>query len=398
MNWFTSPPLSRRPEPNPVLLAFTTCSGALGMHVMVPALPIIAHELGTSAGHIQLAITLYIVGMALGQLVYGPLSDRFGRRPLLLIGLTLYALSMLIGALAPTADLLIAIRVSQALGGCGGLVLGRAMIRDTSEPDQAAAKLALLNLAMSIAPAVAPAIGGYLTVWFGWRSIFWFLFALGAAVLVASVLLLPETNRTRTSLVGIGGMVRNYARLLQQRQFYTYAIGGACSTTSIYAFFSASPFLLIDVLKQPAEQTGLYYLLLVGGVSFGSLLANRLASRISINRASRLANGVQIACSGAMLLADVTGNLSVFTLIGPMVVYGAATGVAGPNTISGAISADPAMIGSASGLYGFLQFCFAAICTLIVSLWHDNSALPVAVVLVASNIAGQVALSIAGRK
>ncbi|MEO9190054.1 MAG: MFS transporter, partial [Acetobacteraceae bacterium] len=164
------------------------------MHLIIPALPATAQALRVSEPAIQLTITLYLVGLAVGQLLYGPLSDRFGRRPTLIGGLVLFTAAGILTAIAPSAETLIAARVVQALGGCAGLVLGRAIVRDSATADRAAAQLALLTLVMSMAPAIAPAIGGYATAWAGWRAGFVMLAVIGMAATIAAVLFLPETN------------------------------------------------------------------------------------------------------------------------------------------------------------------------------------------------------------
>lgn len=389
---------SPTPRISPLFLSVITMLAPLGMHTFVPALPIMARDFGVAPGSIQSVLTLYVCGLAVGQLIYGPLSDRYGRRPMMIAGLCLYVVGMAAGMFVTSPDLLIALRVAQALGGCGGLVLGRAMIRDSVPPAQAAGQLALLNLAMSVAPALAPALGGYLTVWVGWRAIFGVMAALGLVSLSLVLLKLPETHHNRLRVPSVAAMAGGFGRLLRNRTFVGYAIGGACTTTSIYAFLAASPFLLIDVLRRPPEEVGLYYILLIGGVSIGSIVANRLSGRFPMGRIAQGGSAVSLLAAAAFLLADVTGHLTVWTMIVPMVVYAAATGVAAPNTVSGAISADPARIGAAAGLYGFLQMSFGALCTFIVSLWHDGTALPVALILLTAGIVGQTALAVVTRR
>jgi len=227
------------------LLVALTASGTLGMHMIIPALPSVATALGVGAGTIQLAITLYLVGLAIGQLVYGPISDRFGRRPVLLAGLSLYTVAGVVAAAAPNAAALIVARVFQSLGGCSGLVLGRAIVRDAASADRAAGQLALLTLVMSAVPAIAPVIGGYATAWLGWRSSFALLAGFGGVALVLTWLFLPETLGARDGGRGAGSMFYSYVRLLRSRAFCGYAIGGACTTTSFYAFMSTSPFIFV---------------------------------------------------------------------------------------------------------------------------------------------------------
>ena len=161
------------------LLALITFSGTLGMHIFVPALPYAATDLGASIGEMQLTISLYLLGLAVGQLWYGPLSDRYGRRPTLMFGLVVYTLAGLAAAFAPHVHSLIAARLFQALGGCAGMVLGRAIVRDTSTPEASARRLALLGLIVSAGPGSAPIIGSALASTLGWRSIFYLLFVLG---------------------------------------------------------------------------------------------------------------------------------------------------------------------------------------------------------------------------
>jgi DHA1 family bicyclomycin/chloramphenicol resistance-like MFS transporter len=374
------------------ILALLTALAPVGLHMFIPSLPQMARDLAVSPGSIQSMVTFYVCGMAVGQLVYGPLSDRYGRRPMMMAGMTLYAAGMIAAAFAPNGGVLIALRVAQALGGCGGLVLARAMIRDSSTPAGAAGQLALMNLAMSIAPAIAPAIGGYMTVLFGWRAIFGLLGALGMAGLLLIVLRVPETHHNRTHVTSVAALFGSFRRLLGNRAFVAYAIGGACTTTSIYAFVSVSPFLFIDLLHRPPDEVGFYYILLVGGVSVGSIAANRLSGRLPMVQIARLGSAVSLVAAAAFLVPAATGTLGVWSMMAPMAVYAAATGIAAPNTISGAMSANPALIGAAAGLYGFIQMSFGALCTVLVAVWHDGTALPVASLLLASGIAGQVAL------
>jgi DHA1 family bicyclomycin/chloramphenicol resistance-like MFS transporter len=174
----TSEP-QRRPHAPLWLLALVTFSGTLAMHIFVPALPIAAKSLGAGIGAMQMTVSLYIFGLAVGQLVYGPLADRYGRRPVLLFGLGLYCVAGLAAAVAPEVHSLIAARLFQAVGGCAGLVLGRSIVRDTAEPQEATRRLALMNLMVTIGPSLAPLLGGALATALGWRSIFYALFALG---------------------------------------------------------------------------------------------------------------------------------------------------------------------------------------------------------------------------
>jgi DHA1 family bicyclomycin/chloramphenicol resistance-like MFS transporter len=393
MSWLSMPLLGRRDRaPFALIVAITAC-GTLGMHLIIPALPDTARDLHVSPGAIQLTITLYLIGLAIGQLIYGPISDRFGRRPVLLGGLALFTFAGIATAAAPGALTLVVARVLQSIGACAGLVLGRAIVRDSAAADRAAAQLAMLTMVMSMAPAIAPVLGGYATAWIGWRAAFALLAIVGSVTLLLAVLLLPETNRAQTGTRA--SMLVGSLRLFRSRAFCGYILGGACTTTSFYAFMAASPFILVDLLHQPTERVGLYYLLLMAGVAVGSFTANRIAGRVRVQFALRLANSLAIAGAALFLAADLTGMLSVTTVIAPVVLFMVGAGMASPFALSGAVSVNPHAIGAASGLYGFTQMAYGALCTVIVEVWHPGSVLTVAVVLLGSALLGQAALSLA---
>jgi MFS transporter, DHA1 family, multidrug resistance protein len=393
MRWLAEPPLGLRDRaPFALIVAITAC-GTLGMHLIIPALPATAHALHVSPGAIQLTITLYLIGLAIGQLVYGPMSDRLGRRPVLIGGLALFTFAGILTTAAPGAFTLVIARVLQSIGACAGLVLGRAIVRDSAAPDRAAAQLAMLTMVMSMAPAIAPVLGGYATAWFGWRAAFALLAIVGAVTLLLAVLLLPETYRAQSGVST--SMMLGSLRLFRSRAFCGYVLGGAFTTTSFYAFMAASPFILVDLLHQSTERVGLYYLLLMVGVAVGSFLANRVAGRIRVQVALRLANSFAIAGAALFMLADLTGWLTVVSVIAPVVLFMVGAGMASPFALSGAVSVNPLAIGSASGLYGFTQMAYGAFCTVVVEVWHPGSVFTVAVVLLGSALAGQVALSFA---
>ena len=387
---FLKPPLASgsRRAPFALLVALTAC-GTMGMHVIVPALPATARALHMSIGTTQLTITLYLIGLALGQLLYGPISDRLGRRPVLLVGLSLFTVASVATALAPNPAILIGARILQSIGGCAGLVLGRAAVRDGATPDKAASQLAMLTLVMSAVPALAPAVGGYLTAYVHWRASYVLLAAMGGATLLATWLAMPETNRDRIAGASARSLLGGYAFLGRSRLFLGYALGGACSTTSFYAFMSASPFIFENVLHRPTQEVGLYYVVLMGGVAFGSFLANRLSRRLRLRQGLRLANTVGIAGALAFAAIDAAGLLSGPAMTAAMTLFMVGAGMASPFALAGSVSVNPRTIGAASALYGFFQMGYGMLCTIAVELWHPGAVWPVVAIVLGSALVGQ---------
>ncbi len=393
MRYLLNPPFGERVAAPFLLLVALTACGTMGMHVIIPALPATARALNMSISTTQLTITLYLIGLAVGQLLYGPVSDRFGRRPVLLVGLTLFTVASVVTACAPNAGVLIGSRIMQSIGGCAGLVLGRAAVRDAATPDKAAGQLALLTLVMSIVPALAPAVGGYLTAYIHWRASYVLLAAMGGLTLLVAFLILPETNRQQLGGSPAVSLLTGYAILTRSKAFLGYAVGGACSTTSFYAFMAASPFIFENVLHRPTQEVGLYYVLLMGGVGAGSFLANRLSRVVALRRGLRLANFVTIAGAVLFVLFDVFDVLSGPSVSGALTLFMIGAGMASPFALAGSVSVNPRTIGAASGLYGFFQMGYGMLCTVAVELWHPGAVWPVAVIMLVSVLAGQVIIA-----
>jgi len=376
------------------LLALLAFSGTLAMHVFVPALPIAQADLGGGMAAMQLTISLYILGLAGGQLVYGPLADRFGRRPVLMAGLSLYTAAGLAAMLAPSVNALIAARLFQALGGCAGLVLARAIVRDTSAPADTTRRLALMNLMITVGPGMAPLVGGLLADAAGWRSIFLALTLLGVVNLLLTWRLLPETGRAVAGETI--GMMESYGQLLRAPAFWGYAVGGGCATTSLYGFVAAAPFILVGELHQPMARVGGYIALLVLGVWVGSILASRLIARVSVGRLLVGANGVSVAAAFILLAVVLSDRLTVPLAIATVFIFSVGVGTAAPAALAEALSVNPRVAGSASGLYGAMQMAVGALCTALAGVGSDP-ALAAALVLAGSGIIAQAAFWMAGR-
>ena len=252
--------MSGRPAPSLALLSAITALAFCGLHMVVPALPLLVALFTDTPAHVQLVVSLYLAGIGAGQLVYGPVSDRFGRRPVLLAGLAAFLVGTALCGAAWSLPALIAGRVLQALGACSGIVLSRAMIRDVYEREAAARGLALVMMAMTLAPAISPALGAYLAEWFGWRAVFAVLGGLGGVVFVVTLIRLGETNRQRLRL-DPAGMVGAYLTLLRSPGFVGFAVCGACTSASWFTFIAGAPHILAESLHRPPSTYGLMILL-----------------------------------------------------------------------------------------------------------------------------------------
>ncbi|SDW90044.1 MFS transporter, DHA1 family, bicyclomycin/chloramphenicol resistance protein [Celeribacter indicus] len=386
-------PSARAPAPL-WLLALLTLSGTMAIHIFVPALPRVVDAFGTTAGGAQMTLSAYIVGLALAQIVYGPVADRYGRRPVLVAGMFIYALSGLVAFLSPTIELLIAARFFEAIGGGSGLVLGRAMVRDGNSHEAAAKKLSLMNLIVMTGPGISPLVGAGLSAVTGWRSIFLLLCLLGLANLLLVWRRLPRGPEAEGRDLRV--VMGNYLRLLRSRGFLGYAIGGSFATTALYAYIGAAPFIFVDQLHRPEGEIAAYLAFNILGAWFGSLTANRLAGRIRTGRL--MVTGNLISCLGALLflLVVLTGGLGVALTVLLMLLFSYGAGIASPMALSEALNLNPAATGSASGLYGCMQMVIGALCAALSGI-GGNPALSAALVLAAAGLLAQLSFLIAQR-
>ena len=335
-----------------------------------------------------MTISVYILGLAVGQLIYGPLSDGLGRRPMLMVGLLIYTVAGVAAAISSDVQTLIAARLFQALGGCAGLALGRAIVRDTAKSDEAVRDLALLNLMMMVGPGFAPILGSGLTVAFGWRSIFLLLAALGGVTLLFTWRLLPETNqpigRFRPAL-----LLHDYKLLLRSKSFMGFALGGGCATASIYAFIAAAPFIISSQLHRPLHEVGLYLGMLIAGMSLGNAITRHLIRTVSIERILISANALSVA--SALTLFVVTGleALTLAVTIGLMFLFTLGAGATSPAALTKALDVESSLVGSAAGLYGFTQMAVGALCTIAVGIGHDPALAAASVLTIVASL-GQI--------
>jgi DHA1 family bicyclomycin/chloramphenicol resistance-like MFS transporter len=346
------------PPPYAILVAISAI-GPLALNMFMPSIPGLQAAFQASTGTVQLTLTVYLAAMALCQLLYGPLSDRHGRRPMLLAGMVLFVAASIACALATSIEMLIVCRLFQALGGGAGLVLARAMIRDVYERERAASALGYITMAWVLAPMVAPTIGGLLDQAFSFRATFWVLAVIGAGVVLGAWVGLPETNRNRG---GPGPLLRfdAFASLLARPAFRSYVAILTFASTVFFAYLALAPFIIITVRDYPPVVFGLWSVFTAIGYMAGNFLSGRYSERFGNDRMIRAGNLITLIGAFAMLSLALAGFTHPASLFVPMLVCTLGSGLVMPNAITAAISLDPRIIGAAAGLSGFLQMAFAA--------------------------------------
>ncbi|HGM5581325.1 TPA: multidrug effflux MFS transporter [Pseudomonas putida] len=364
-----------------LILGALSAFAPLAIDFYLPAFPAMAQAFGTDEQHVQTTLAAYFLGLSLGQLAYGPIADRFGRRKPLLFGISLFTLASLACAYAPDLDTLVVARFIQALGGCAGMVLSRAIVVDKCDAVGAAKAFSQLMLVMGLAPILAPMLGGVLINVSGWQSIFLVLSLFSAACLLAVSLGLPESLPAHVPRQPLSGALRQYLRLLGDRVFLGHALTGGIAIAGMFAYIAGSPFVFIKLYGVPAEHYGWLF----GTNAAGFILCAQVNARLLAKRgpAFLLARAVWLYLAAGLVLLGVAllRPTQLWPLLVPLFVCIASLGCIIPNASACAMSGQGARAGSASALMGSLQFSVAAGAAALVGVLHDGSAVPMALVI-----------------
>jgi DHA1 family bicyclomycin/chloramphenicol resistance-like MFS transporter len=375
------PTTTGRPTLTPVLLVLLALLSAftpLSIDMYLPALPVIAVDLRGTVGDIQLTLSAFMIAFGVGQIFYGPAGDRFGRRPVILGGLAVYILTSAGCAFAAAAGHLVILRFLQGLAACGGVVLARTMVRDLAERDQAARAMSLMMACTSIAPMLAPLIGGQILWFLGWRAIFWTLAAIGVVALAAAYFRLPETLRPeyKQPLV-LKSILQRFGELLRHRAFMGYAFTSSFQFAALLSFLSGSPFVFIERYGVAPRSYGLIFGSLIVFMTIGSLLNAHFAPRVGPGRILRYAVFVPlIAGAVAIVLGGIEaryGTIGMWPIVLCFAPQIATISLIGPNSMAMALHRYPHMAGTASSLMGVMQFGLGALFGAVVGQTYDGT-------------------------
>ena len=384
-----------RPTLTPMLLALLALLSAftpLSIDMYLPALPVIAIDLHGTAGDIQLTLSAFMIAFGVGQIFYGPAGDRYGRRPVILGGLLIYVLTSVGCAFAGEAMHLVVLRFLQGLAACGGVVLARTMVRDLAERDQAARAMSLMMACTSIAPMLAPLIGGQILWFLGWRAVFWTLAAIGILAFAASYVRLPETLRPeyRQPLV-LSSILKRFGELVRHRAFMGYAFTTTFMFSALLSFISGSPFVLIERYGVAPRNYGLIFGGMIVFMTLGSLFNARFVRRFGPDRILRYAVYVPLLSgTSAMVLGQIEaryGTIGMWPIIACFAPQIATISLIGRNSMAMALQRYPHMAGTASSLMGVLQFGGGAIFGAIVGQTYDGTIGPMTMAMGVAGIA-----------
>lgn len=380
-----------------VLLAALVAFGPLSIDMYLPSLPLIAQDLQAPEASIQLTISAFLIGLFIGMLFYGPLSDKYGRRYLLLGGIALYLVASIACTLADSAGWLIAARFLQGLGGAAATVLARAIVRDLFPLNEAARVLSLMHLVTMIATLLAPLVGGYLIMVSGWRSLFVVLFIFAALTLIVSAWKIPETHHGDSRGASVLAVFQAYLKIAVQPVAIGYILCMSLTFAGMFAYITASPFVYIDYFGISPQTYAWLFSLNIGGVIVLVSLNARYVGRTGTQK--MLVAGASLAAASGLLL-----TLAGLTEIGglPLIVvsllgFVSVTGVLGANCMASLLSRYPEQAGAAAGLAVACQFGLGALASSLASTLHDGTALPMALIIGGAGCGSLAALALTRR-
>jgi DHA1 family bicyclomycin/chloramphenicol resistance-like MFS transporter len=379
--------------PMPGRLAMTLLLGLLvsfapmTIDLYLPAFPIMARDLATDAESIQLTLSVYMVGFALSQTIFGPISDRFGRKPTIMIGTSIYLVASVACALATTVEQLIVFRLFQSIGAAAAPVVARAVVRDMFTREEAARMYSVVTTVVAIAPVVAPVLGGFIVVWLGWRANFWVLTGFGASAMLLVIVMLPETNRNPDpNATRIGQMLRNFATMLSNRAYLGYVLTVMGNFSGLFAYLLGASFVLVDQLGMSPTSFGLSFGAASVGFMSGAFLGSRIVRYAGVERMC-LAGTSFTAAGGALVFVLIWSNvISIWSIIVPTIVYFFGMGMSQPNIQAGAISPYPQMAGAAASLLGLAQYVSAGLLSMVLALFAFDQTFLLATIMGTSGV------------
>lgn len=355
-----------------LVLGALTAFAPLSIDMYLPSLPSIQRELGTTAANTQLTLASFFAGLGVAQLAYGPLADRFGRKPPLYVGLVLYVLASLGCGVAPSIETLIVLRFVQASGGAAGIVIARAVVRDRYEGREVARMLSLLMLVMGAAPILAPMIGAAVLQVASFRWIFYLLAAFGALCLLLVFAFLPETLAVRSTSIDVPTLNREIRALLRDRAFVTFTLTGAFSQAGMFAYIATSPFVFIELFRVSPQQYGWFF----GANAFGLIASSQINRRLVATRRPsillRRASFVSAAAGTLLTVLALLGSPSLPLVASSLFLFVASLGFVNPNAVALAMDAQGSRAGLASALLGSVQFAVSAVVASLASASNDG--------------------------
>jgi DHA1 family bicyclomycin/chloramphenicol resistance-like MFS transporter len=342
--------------------------GSLTMSIYTPVMPSIGADLGAGSDSVKLTLTTYMLGFAAGQLFYGPLSDRYGRRPVVLAGVSFFIATTFACSFAPSISSLIGLRVLQGLGAASGAVLSRALTRDAYGSHEMPVVMSWISLGMNIAPSIGPTLGGFLGEWLSWRATFWFVGGFGLVLLLVSALGLAETNRHRSAHVDLGSLLRGSGEMLRDRHFLGYVLTLGFAMAINFGMLAGTPFILQGRLGFSPQEFGLITLLSIGGFTAGSFTNNRLVGRVAPTAIMLVAGWFHVCALVVMGTLSLSGVVAWWAIIGPHMVLSFGSGMIMPNSNAGALGLFPKLAGTAASWIGLAQMGMGALGTVTVAV------------------------------
>jgi len=360
--------------------------GPAAMQILLPAVPVIQSTFEVSHGVAQLTLSLSMAAIAIGTLVYGPLSDKYGRRPIMLLGLLITLLGSLLCWLANSIETLIIGRFIQAFGGAVGLVLARAIVRDVYGAEEAARVIATLVMVMVVIPMLSPALGGELMARFGWHSVFPVIAGASAVIMMLMSGSLRETLAEPVPFNGIPAMLGTFVQLLRSSAFRGYAFCVTFVSVVFFSFISGAPEIMVSVLDRPPTEYGYYFVMIPLGFMIGNYVARHYGRSLGMDRMIGLGASIAICGISLAVFLQLIGIRSPVALFAPVSLAVFGNGITLPNAQAAAINEFPKFAGSASGLTGFLQMSFSAIAAQLVAILFNGTAYPLLLLMFVASL------------